>query len=97
MRFCRSAINLALEGSWRTDLKLDIQAQVLFCPCTIPAPLLSVHYTALSSVHAALRLHNMLYQIFSRRKREVRGGSFGRAVIGYLSFLRVKRRMLDVS
>jgi hypothetical protein len=79
-----------------TDPKLNIQAQVLFYPCTIQAPLLLVHYTAPSSVHAALRLHNMPCQIFSTHKKGVRGGSFEREVSDYSKFLRVKRRMLDV-
>ena len=35
-----------------TDLKLDIQAQVQFFPCTIPALLPLAHYTAPSSAHA---------------------------------------------
>jgi hypothetical protein len=97
MRFYQSASNGTVIGSGETDPMRDIQAQVLFYPCTIQARLPLVHYTAPSSVHAALRLHNMPYQIFSTHKKGVRGGSCERAVSGYLKFLRVKKRMLDVS
>jgi hypothetical protein len=96
MRFYQSVSDVVIEGSGETDPMRDIQAQVLFYPCTIPAPLPSVHYTALFSIHAALRLHNMPCQIFSTHKKGVRGGSFEREVSDYSKFLRVKRRMLDV-
>jgi hypothetical protein len=39
----------------------------------------------------------MLYQIFSKHKKGVRGGSFEREVSGYSMFRAVRRRMLDVS
>jgi hypothetical protein len=97
MRFCQSASDLVVKGSRETDLKLDIRDQVLFYPYTILVRLPLVRYTAPSSVHAALRLHSMPCQIFSRRKQGVRGGSCEREVSDYLKFLRVKRRMLDVS
>jgi hypothetical protein len=96
MRFYQSASIGTVTGSEETDPMRDIQAQVQFYPCTIPAPLPSVHYTALYSIHAALRLHNMPYRIFSKRKKGVRGGSCEREVSDYSKFPRVRRRMLDV-